>query len=191
MDCHWRTFPRKLLLSSMIFTGACCSMIVPNSWSVICKPPSPQNTHTVRSGAPNVAPIAAGSPNPIVPMPPLVTTERGFEYLKYLQANIWFCPTSVTKMASLFVASEIFCTTSPIRRGPFSGCVALSMTLLYSFSAYGLNPAIQLSCFVASTSSVTAGIDSLQSPKMATSILTFLLNSEGSISKWMILACLA
>ena len=39
-------------------------------------------TVLLRSGAPKVAPTAAGSPNPIVPSPPLVTTERFLLYLK-------------------------------------------------------------------------------------------------------------
>lgn len=44
------------------FTGERCSMMVPSSSMVICKPPSPKKRHTVRCGAPKVAPMAAGSP---------------------------------------------------------------------------------------------------------------------------------
>jgi hypothetical protein len=50
--------------------------------------------------------MAAGSPNPIVPRPPEVTMLLGRENLKYRAESIWFCPTSVTRMASLLVASD-------------------------------------------------------------------------------------
>ena len=43
---------------------------------VICSPPSPTKRTTSRSGAPSLAPMAAGSPNPIVPRPPEVTRLR-------------------------------------------------------------------------------------------------------------------
>ena len=49
---------------------------------VVWKPPSPLNASTIRSGAPNVAPMAAGMQNPIVPSPPDVTMLRGERYLK-------------------------------------------------------------------------------------------------------------
>ena len=38
--------------------------------------------HTVRSGRPNVAPMAAGRQKPMVPIPPEVTVLRGFVNLK-------------------------------------------------------------------------------------------------------------
>ena len=48
-------------------------MMVPNSCKVIWNPPSPMTATTVLSNAPNLAPIAAGNPNPMVPNPPEVT----------------------------------------------------------------------------------------------------------------------
>ena len=43
---------------------------------------SPMKTHTLRSGRPKVAPMAAGIPNPMVPSPPEVTMLRSLVYLK-------------------------------------------------------------------------------------------------------------
>ena len=43
---------------------------VASSWLVIWKHPSPSIAHTVASGRPILAPIAAGTAKPIVPSPP-------------------------------------------------------------------------------------------------------------------------
>ena len=61
---------------------------------------------------PSLAPIAAGSPKPIVPRPPEETQVRGSVRLVYWQAHIWFWPTSVqmTRFRSL-VRRSIACTT--------------------------------------------------------------------------------
>ena len=79
------------------------------------------NRQTVLSGHPKVAPMAAGRPKPMVPIPPEVMMLRLREYLKYLDAIIWFCPTSVTSTASCPVASLTAFTTSPMLSGPSCG----------------------------------------------------------------------
>ena len=43
---------------------------VASSWLVIWKQPSPSIAHTVASGLPTLAPIAAGTAKPMVPRPP-------------------------------------------------------------------------------------------------------------------------
>ena len=43
---------------------------VTSSWAVIWKQPSPSTAHTIRSGIPTLAPMAAGTEKPIVPRPP-------------------------------------------------------------------------------------------------------------------------
>ena len=68
---------RKLLLRTIILTGTLYCRIVPNSCIVIWSPPSPTNVTTILSGLPILAPIPAGSPNPIVPIPPEVTRLLG------------------------------------------------------------------------------------------------------------------
>ena len=49
------------------------AVAVTSSWAVIWKQPSPSTAHTVRSGRPTLAPIAAGTAKPIVPSPPELT----------------------------------------------------------------------------------------------------------------------
>ena len=46
---------------------------VTSSWAVIWKQPSPSIAHTVASGRPTLAPMAAGTEKPIVPRPPEFT----------------------------------------------------------------------------------------------------------------------
>ena len=62
--------PSAPLLMSATLIGAPSSAQVTNSWLVIWKQPSPSIAHTVASGRPNFAPIAAGTAKPIVPAPP-------------------------------------------------------------------------------------------------------------------------
>ena len=66
----------ELLFNKIIFTGISYSIIVPYSYIVICRPPSPTKIQTSLLGAPYFAPIPAGSAKPIVPKPPEVTTLR-------------------------------------------------------------------------------------------------------------------
>ena len=68
-------------------------MAVTSSWAVIWKQPSPSTAHTVRSGRPTLAPIAAGIENPIVPSPPELTHVYGSVNLQYCDAHIWCWPT--------------------------------------------------------------------------------------------------
>jgi hypothetical protein len=46
---------------------------VTSSWAVIWKQPSPSTAHTMRSGRPTLAPMAAGTEKPMVPRPPEFT----------------------------------------------------------------------------------------------------------------------
>ena len=50
--------------------------------------PSPAMHTTVSSGQPTLAPIAAGSPKPIVPSPPELIQRRGLEKWKYCAVHI-------------------------------------------------------------------------------------------------------
>ena len=50
---------------------------------------------TSSSGRPSAAPMAAGMPNPMVPMPPEERKRLGRLWRKYCAAHIWCCPTSV------------------------------------------------------------------------------------------------
>ena len=53
-----------------------CTIVCSSAW-VIWKPPSPTIAHTSRSGHAILAPIAAGTPKPIVPRPPEVMNVPG------------------------------------------------------------------------------------------------------------------
>ena len=53
--------------------GMRSTLAVTSSWAVIWKQPSPSTAHTVRSGRPTLAPMAAGTQKPIVPRPPELT----------------------------------------------------------------------------------------------------------------------
>ncbi len=57
-----------------------CAQVV-SSQDVIWKPPSPTTTQTSSSGRANLAPMAAGNANPMVPSPPEVMSERGWSCL--------------------------------------------------------------------------------------------------------------
>ena len=59
------------------FTGTPSWAQVASSWAFIWKEPSPVRQMTVSSGRPIAAPIAAGSPKPIVPRPPEEIQRRG------------------------------------------------------------------------------------------------------------------
>ena len=51
---------------------------VASSWLVIWKHPSPSIAHTVASGRPAFAPMAAGTAYPMVPRPPELSQVPGF-----------------------------------------------------------------------------------------------------------------
>ena len=65
--------PRYALLRIATFTGMRSADAVTSSCAVIWKQPSPSTAHTIRSGRPTFAPIAAGTEKPIVPSPPEFT----------------------------------------------------------------------------------------------------------------------
>ena len=69
---------------------------VASSWLVIWKQPSPSIAHTVRSGSPTCAPMAAGTAYPIVPRPPELSQALGRSYWTNWAAHIWCWPTPAT-----------------------------------------------------------------------------------------------
>ena len=69
---------------------------VASSWLVIWKQPSPSIAHTVASGRPTFAPIAAGIEKPMVPRPPELIQVRGCSYRMNCAAHIWCWPTPAT-----------------------------------------------------------------------------------------------
>ena len=62
--------PSDSLLMIATLIGMSLIAQVASSWLVIWKQPSPSIAHTVVSGRPTLAPIAAGTAKPIVPRPP-------------------------------------------------------------------------------------------------------------------------
>ena len=69
--------PRHPLFSRTTVTGRSSATEVASSWMTICSPPSPVIVMTFFSGRAVLAPIAAGSPKPIVPNVPEVRNCRG------------------------------------------------------------------------------------------------------------------
>ena len=55
------------------FTGIRSLLAVTSSCAVIWKQPSPSTAHTILSGRPTLAPMAAGTLKPMVPRPPEFT----------------------------------------------------------------------------------------------------------------------
>ena len=62
---------------------------VTSSCAVIWKQPSPSMAHTILSGRPTLAPMAAGTANPMVPAPPELTHVLGLSNFQYCEAHIW------------------------------------------------------------------------------------------------------
>ena len=60
-----------------ILTGMRSALAVTSSWAVIWKHPSPSTAHTIASGRPTLAPMAAGTAKPMVPSPPELTQVFG------------------------------------------------------------------------------------------------------------------
>ena len=75
-------------------------LAVASSCIVIWKQPSPSMLITIASGRPTLAPIAAGTPKPIVPAPPDVSQRRGWSISRYWAAHIWCWPTPVVQITS-------------------------------------------------------------------------------------------
>ena len=70
--------PSDSLLMIATLIGMSLIAQVASSWLVIWKQPSPSIAHTVVSGRPTLAPIAAGTAYPIVPRPPELIQVPGF-----------------------------------------------------------------------------------------------------------------
>ena len=81
--------PRHPLLITTKVIGSLCSTATTISSKVICAPPSPHTHTTLWSGLPNAAPMAAGMPKPIVPMPPEDRKWREWVWRKYWAHHIW------------------------------------------------------------------------------------------------------
>ena len=85
--------PRYALLRIATFTGIRSALAVTSSCAVIWKQPSPSTAHTMRSGLPTFAPIAAGTAKPIVPRPPEFTHVYGWLNFHRWLVHIWCWPT--------------------------------------------------------------------------------------------------
>ena len=70
--------PSDSLLITATLIGMSLIAQVASSWLVIWKQPSPSIAHTVVSGMPTLAPIAAGTAKPMVPRPPELIQVFGF-----------------------------------------------------------------------------------------------------------------
>ena len=90
--------PSQPLLITTVTIGSRSSDAVASSWHVIWKQPSPSMQTTVASGRAAFAPIAAGTPYPIVPRPPDVMNDRGSSQTRYCIAHIWCWPTPVVQI---------------------------------------------------------------------------------------------
>ena len=89
-----------------ILTGIRSAVAVTSSCAVIWKQPSPSTAHTMRSGRPTFAPIAAGTAKPIVPSPPELIQVFGCSKAQYCDAHIWCWPTPETRIVSAGVAAR-------------------------------------------------------------------------------------
>ena len=98
--------PRYALFRIAIFTGICSALAVTSSCAVIWKQPSPSTAHTIRSGMPTFAPIAAGTAKPIVPSPPELIHVYGWRNFQCWLAHIWCWPTPDTTIVSSGVWSR-------------------------------------------------------------------------------------
>jgi hypothetical protein len=85
--------PRLELLITATLIGMSLIAQVASSWLVIWKQPSPSIAHTVASGRPTLAPIAAGTEKPMVPRPPELSQVPGRSYFTNWAAHIWCWPT--------------------------------------------------------------------------------------------------
>ena len=162
-------------------SGTFSQIAVAISCMFICMPPSPVIQTTSLSGAPILAPTAAGKPNPIVPRPPEVIICLPLGMVIYCVAHIWCCPTSVTTIpwgkVSLMV-SMIICGESPWSRRISSGFSSCHMPIFAS----------HLSVFLASAHSTRRSSAILASETTGTSTTTFREIEDASISRCTIFA---
>jgi hypothetical protein len=80
--------PSQPLFRTTTTTGRSSATAAASSCAVMAKDPSPSTQTTVASGRAARAPIAAGSPNPMVPRPPELTNRRGAVQTRYCMAHI-------------------------------------------------------------------------------------------------------
>ena len=125
----------------------------------------------------------------MVPSPPDVTMLSGRENLKYRAESIWFCPTSVTRMASLLVASDTLRATSPMFIIPSEGSVSGLITFSYSTASGRLNVESHSLCPFLRSIGMSLPSTVFASPSTGTVARMFLLNSDGSMSICTIFAC--
>ncbi len=95
---------------------------VTSSCAVIWKQPSPSIAHTIRSGRPTFAPIAAGIAYPIVPSPPELIHVFGCLNFQSWLAHIWCWPTPDARIVSSGVFARSASTTYCGFSGPPSSC---------------------------------------------------------------------
>ena len=111
--------------------GSLCRAAVASSHIVIWKPPSPTMAQTFLSGLANCAPMAAGTPKPMVPAPPEDIQCRFLVVRQNCAAHIWCWPTSVVMMQS----------RPPSLSSRSSTCCALRPPFLAYLSGYCLRQA--------------------------------------------------
>mmetsp|Transcript_44330 Transcript_44330/g.143847 ORF Transcript_44330/g.143847 Transcript_44330/m.143847 type:complete len:212 (+) Transcript_44330:560-1195(+) len=167
-----------------ILMGSWCSLTVPRSCRVMLKDESPSTNSTSLSGCATCAPMAAGSPKPIVPSEPEETIERGSLQRKNWHDIIWWLPTPVE------TTSFSRCGLKPKLSASITCCVLIrpSGSLVYEKGKSALSD-VQRACHSArsllSTSGSSSRIAATQSPGTATVGCTTRPNCDGSMSKWM------
>ena len=145
-------------------------------------------SRTVLSGLATCAPIAEGSPKPIVPSDPDVTIERGSVHRMNWHAIIWWFPTPV-------LTTSFSCTgLSPWYSASITLCV-LSLPSGAGVYEKGYDSFRSWQCATHSLRSADAAVDGsiigssccsapLQSPGTAIDGLMTRPNWVGSMSKW-------
>ena len=141
--------------------GSSSNTAVASSWIFICIPPSPEMEMTGTSGLPILAPIAPGSPYPIVPSPPDIRSLFFCVISANWAVNIWCCPTSVTIIAS----SNIRLIVSIISWGVmigfsfiFRGCSSFQLSICSSHFDVSFGSTYSNIFSIASFASATIGI---------------------------------
>ena len=143
-------------------------------------------SRTVLSGLATCAPIAEGSPKPIVPSDPDVTIERGSVHRMNWHAIIWWFPTPVlttsfscTGLSPWYSASITLCVLSlPSGAGVYEkGYDSFSWPHRWSQPS-------RSACGAPLTSGSRIFSASLQSPATATVGSITRPNCDGSMSKW-------
>ena len=161
--------------------GSSSSTAVASSWIFICIPPSPEIEITGVSGLPILAPIAPGSPYPIVPSPPDISNCFLCVISINCAVNIWCCPTSVTIIAASNTLLIVSITSCGVMIGflfIFIGCSSFHVSTC----------ARHFSVSHSVTYSNILSIASFASATIGTSTCTFFEMAAVSISIWTICA---